>query len=194
MGPKRKTTPKAGKISKTAKAALRVDKTPKRKTTPMTAKDIPQVDRTSKRETTPKTAKASPKVDKEPPPSHTKSAGDGARAQGNSADEDDDRVSVSSDWVLWMRAQGDHVIDQYLDQRSAISDFGIWFEEQKKLHQLLWMRGHHPLMPRTWEYNFLMWGLPQKLYRKAGIKTRVALSNKGDEYRGVLNPRKVAMD
>ncbi|KAH8894084.1 hypothetical protein GQ53DRAFT_762876 [Thozetella sp. PMI_491] len=98
-------------------------------------------------------------------------------------DGDSDSDSVNSDWVPWMERQGDSSIEDYRSELDAIADYHNWITEKRKLHQLFWMRGRHPVFPATWEYNFLMWGLPQKLYKERGSRKRVAISHKGDEFR-----------
>ena len=99
---------------------------------------------------------------------------------------DSDTESVDSDWVPWMREQGDHAIDDYRIFKETIPGSEKWFPEQEKLHQLCWLRGHHPVLHKSWEYHFLMYGLPQALYAPHGSRKRLAISAKTCDFRGAF--------
>ena len=95
-----------------------------------------------------------------------------------------DTASVNSDWVPWMEERDDHTVHEYLEALDDIRGTEFWFPEQEKLHQLCWLRGHHPVLQKSWEFHFLMYRLPQTLYTPKGSKKRVAISSKTCDFRG----------
>ncbi|KAK4134120.1 hypothetical protein BT67DRAFT_308728 [Trichocladium antarcticum] len=96
---------------------------------------------------------------------------------------EDDGESVSSDWDSYGTLP--FTMDDYNKAVAHLEGSADWNADQRKLHQLIYMRGLHPLVPSWWRLSFRMWGVTQPhlddVFTPKHSKKRVAIHSFGNE-------------
>ena len=93
-----------------------------------------------------------------------------------------------SDWSNY----GDvpDVLDEYDRAVELIDGSDSWNWEQRQVHQLIYMRGIHPMIPSWWRMSYKMWGVDQPqldhVFTPPDSKKRVVISAWRNEVAGRL--------
>lgn len=84
------------------------------------------------------------------------SRGHGPASETPATFGDDDN---DSDWTNY----GDvpDILDDWDRAVTLIDGSEQWNSQQLKVHQLIYMRGIHPMIPSTWKMSYKMWGITQ---------------------------------
>ncbi|KAK3688380.1 hypothetical protein B0T22DRAFT_151844 [Podospora appendiculata] len=100
-------------------------------------------------------------------------------------DDDDAKKEdkdVNSDWDDYGQTPG--LLEEYDRVLREIPGTKQWNATQKKIHKLIWLRGHHPVLPSWWRISFRMWGVTQghlnHVFAPPGSKKRVAIHAYGN--------------
>ena len=108
----------------------------------------------------------------------------------NKDTREDDGESTSSDWDSYGTLPSK--MDEYSRAVARLEGSADWNADQRKLHQLIYMRGLHPMMPSWWRLSFRMWGVTQPhlddLFTPKHSKKRVAIHGFGNECAGKQYP------
>ncbi|KAK0643658.1 hypothetical protein B0T16DRAFT_392145 [Cercophora newfieldiana] len=64
-----------------------------------------------------------------------------------------------SDWSNY--GEVPNLLDDWDRAVTLIDGSDQWNSQQKQVHQLIYMRGIHPMIPSTWKMSYKMWGLGQ---------------------------------
>lgn len=113
---------------------------------------------------------------------------DSPGSQSYSASELGEEDGWHSDWSNY----GDvpDVLDEYDRAVELIDGSDSWNWEQRQVHQLIYMRGIHPMIPSWWRMSFKMWGIDQPqldhVFTPRNCKKRVVISAWGNEVAGRL--------
>ncbi|KAK4448081.1 hypothetical protein QBC34DRAFT_118514 [Podospora aff. communis PSN243] len=65
----------------------------------------------------------------------------------------------NSDWSSY--GEVPNLIDDWDREVTLIDGSDQWNARQMRVHQLIYMRGIHPMIPSTWKMSYKMWGLGQ---------------------------------
>jgi len=101
--------------------------------------------------------------------------GESWETTGGTGGNDDDE---SSDWSNY----GDvpNVTDDWDRALTLVEGSDQWNSRQTKVHQLIFMRGVHPMIPSTWKMSYKMWGIGQPqlehVFAPVNSKKRVVIS------------------
>jgi hypothetical protein len=117
---------------------------------------------------------------------------DGSNESGEEREMDDDddgdwdSYSTNSNWDEYGSVPT--LLKEYEDVVAGLEGNESWNEEQRKLHQLIYMRGFHPMMHSWWRMNFKMWGITQEsmddVFAPPGNQKRLAIHAFGNEVAG----------
>ncbi|KAK1756012.1 hypothetical protein QBC47DRAFT_299526 [Echria macrotheca] len=105
-----------------------------------------------------------------------------ATASVGSEDEEPTGSDVDSNWSKY----GDipDILDEYDRALALVDGSESWNLEQRKVHQLIYMRGAHPMIPSIWKMGLKLWGLDQPqldhIFTPVGSQKRVVISSSSD--------------
>jgi len=105
-----------------------------------------------------------------------------------SDDEDED-----SNWDSY----GDmpDLLDEYEQQIELVDGSADWNWRQRKVHQLIYMRGHYPIFPSWWQQHVKMWGIGlQHIFSPPRSKKRVLISGQRNDFAGKSPVCQAAME
>lgn len=81
---------------------------------------------------------------------------------------------------------------EYEGAMSNIEGSKNWTDDQKKIHKLSFMRGHHPMIPSWWRLYYKMWGITQSelddVFTPIDDPQRVVIHAYGNELAGKWQP------
>ncbi|KAK3379263.1 hypothetical protein B0T24DRAFT_646905 [Lasiosphaeria ovina] len=71
-----------------------------------------------------------------------------------------DDYDTNSDWGEYGNVPV--ILGEYEEMVMRLEGSDDWNKEQRKIHELIYMRGLHPMIPSWWRMSFRMWGITQQ--------------------------------
>lgn len=96
--------------------------------------------------------------------------------------EEEDEFDPVDNWADQPKVKK-HVV-HYEKIKPTIRGHEKWSPQQAHLHKLIALRGHWPMLPRSWIFHFKMRNVVPDAYAPEGIRRAVAIHAKSNDFRG----------